>query len=419
MCLQKFLDKYYDSLIKKVTPRPSPRKKAPNVLLLNKQICREAIGLLQTRSLAFDHGIFVLKDVSRVISSNLLQQVTSIEINDIGHPIIRGNILPESWAGYMKLFTNLAHVLAKGHKLKSFIVNFTDSRLAEHMTVCWDADYECGFRDQMRDATDALRKIRGVEKVEIKGINDKHAQELVEIMQSTPRNFMDLPREIRDMVYEYAVDPSDITTSINRSMANWADRDTPFPYPARSTPNVLLINRQISNEAREMLDKKPLVLTFADGNSIKQEAHVPSILQFITRPSLQNVRVLHLSFESWEWIFNLNRRFVSALAASTKLGVMHISFYDRLKDQFIGHGADRYPDRKLNVYFKLLTAVRGLKEVVFKGDLPDCYTKALVAIMTSSPTAGEVLPPLLAIKADGEFEEIDDDQDEREATMVE
>jgi len=56
--------------------------------------------------------------------------------------------------------------------------------------------------------------------------------------------FLDLPAELRNLIYDYA--------------ANWNDHRHNLDKPV-STPTVLLINRQISKEARAVLDKKALI----------------------------------------------------------------------------------------------------------------------------------------------------------------
>ncbi|CAK3801485.1 Hypothetical predicted protein [Lecanosticta acicola] len=413
--IKTIFNRYYASLVRETVKAPLLRKKAPTILLLNKQIYDEAVGILQTRSIIFNHGLLRIPSVKLVISPHLLCQVASLEINDKGHRIIKTGIIQDSWYGYMTLLQQLGKILSAGHKLKSLTIDFGDKRLEEHMTACYHASYDCSFRDGMRGSANAFWDVRGIEKVVIKGLNATHAAQLKARMESTPTGFMNLPREIRDMIYEDALDWSDVTTALVRSMANWANKEKPFPYPRRTTPTVLLINRQIASEARQVLVKKPLHISFPGDHSITQEKHIPNILHFISPATLQQVRALHLDFESWEWIFNINRRFVGALAASAKLETFRLSYRDSLKGSFLALPNQRYPDTKLNAYLKQLAQLRGLKTVVFEGDLPVCYTDALTAIMTSTPRAGEVLPALMAIRGDGSMVGVGH-RDDEEAT---
>jgi len=56
--------------------------------------------------------------------------------------------------------------------------------------------------------------------------------------------FLDLPVELRNLIYDHAADWNDHRHNLDKTV---------------STPTILLINRQISREARAVLDKKALI----------------------------------------------------------------------------------------------------------------------------------------------------------------
>lgn len=81
-------------------------------------------------------------------------------------------------------------------------------------------------------------------------------------------NFLDLPRELRDIVYFYSFNPSGYVKAYKSLFANCTIDFLrgppacayPRPYVARYTPTILLLNRQITSEALIVLYKKPLIL---------------------------------------------------------------------------------------------------------------------------------------------------------------
>ncbi|KAI9687563.1 MAG: hypothetical protein M1822_002173 [Bathelium mastoideum] len=125
------------------------------------------------------------------------------------------------------------------------------------------------------------------------------------------RSFLEFPREIRDIIYDHAANWNDITIHMSRMMEDlrryydpmrrldepyvsddkvFPDSDEPIPsdiedsdleyhpslgrwaripvYPRRSTPTILLLNRQISAETNDVLLKKPLRLTTFESDEI-------------------------------------------------------------------------------------------------------------------------------------------------------
>lgn len=414
--LERYFEKAYEKLLARRVKREHllPQKKAPGIFLVNRQTFREASYLLRKgQHLHFSHGLLKARSLSSVISANILRQISSIDITDIGHPMIKGSILPTSWNGYMTLLRELGEILEDGHNLKALLIDFKDHRLQEHMNHCYDSDYSCGFRDQMHNALQSLRKVRGIGKVTLSGLNPRASRELKWLMEKQRTTFLSLPRELRDIIYEDTMDVSDISTALTRALIkhNHTPRASPFPFPPKTTPTVLLLNKQIHHEALESLQKKPINITFSSNHHIHDEKRIPSILAFVSRPALKHTKSLTLTMESWEWIYTLEPRLVKILAASDLLETFHLTFHDPLKSDMTSLPSQRYPDRTLHAHLKKLTTIRGLKRATFAGDLPVVYTDALAKIMTSKPSVKECeLPKLKAITGDGQVVEIVGDE---------
>ncbi|EME47844.1 hypothetical protein DOTSEDRAFT_69689 [Dothistroma septosporum NZE10] len=408
------LHEYLMSSIKDHRPRkPIARQRTLTVLLLNKQIYAEASDLLMKRGVTFHHGLLTTSTVSEVINPRLLQQVSSIHITDVGHPIIKGRILPESWNGYMRLLEQLGNLLTQGHNLKNLTIKFGDARLREHMTDCVATGHDCGFRDQMRKAINHLRRVHNVQKVTLIGIIPEQALDMQDRMQKPAIGFEDLPRELRDVIWRETVDWPDLSTALVRAMANWPDQRVRFPYPSRSTPKALLLNKQYSSEALQVLRKKPLNITFPGHHNINEQEKVPKIMRFISRQALKNVESININMESWDWVYSINKSLANALATSPYLRKFRLDYRDSLKPSFLTVSNQYYPDNKLHLCLRELKHIRGLEQAIFDGDLPVCYTDALATIMMSDRYTREQLPELKAINVKGEMLIIDDKNEDQ------
>lgn len=411
--LNEFFDKSFARLSANPTSLLSPlapHKRTPNVYLINKQIFREASHLLHKQGVSFHHGLLRHK-LSDVISPAILRQVSFLEITDVGHPMIKAKTMVSSWAGYMKLLRQLGKLLSTGpHNLKKLSIRLDDPRLVEHMTQCHDTPHKCGFRDQMSEALAALGKARGIDEVTLHGLNVHEAAKLKRLLQRPMIPFLSLPLELRQMVYKHTGDWSDSSIILGRAVVQWTDQGMPkrFPFPGRTTPTVLLINKQISAEALDILQKKPLNIVYPQAEFTK-DTHIPSIVAFLSRKSIQHAHTITIDMQCWQWSADLEHRIIGFLATSKKLQHFTLKFRDVLKKAFQASNKPSYPDLRVATSLKVLRSVRGLKTVKFEGDLPDVFTTPLVQIMTSPPSVQlQDLPKLKALLPGGGTEDIDE-----------
>jgi hypothetical protein len=411
---QNILQRYYDEIkdAKDVRKVKSPLiwARCPVILLLNKQTYAEASYLQKKRTLTFDHGMLDLLDIKDFISPHILRTVAHINVNDSGHPLFKSNILAASWMGYIELIEQLARHLAPGHNLESFSFTLDHPELVPHVTKCWNVGYTCGFVNTLLKVCRALRTIRGVRSVTLRGLPEPVCTQLKDHMQSPSLSFLDLPAEIRNQIYSDTLDWSDISKRFNRTMTLWTDKTKMPIYTPLTTPTVLVLNRQITSEALSILHNKPLHLTFPADHNMQMHTHVPNTARFITSRTLQHVKTLILEVKSWEWIYSLDYFLPNFTTGTAALKTLHFHFTDNLKSRFLSSASQHYPDDLLHTSLSTLAKIRGLESVTFDGDLPDCYTGPLARIMRSSAqsvnAAGDEV--LMALTSSGGVVKIDD-----------
>lgn len=121
------------------------------------------------------------------------------------------------------------------------------------------------------------------------------AQELrnADVSLSLPRQsipFTQIPRELRDIVYDYVLNWPD------SNHYKWARPS--IPKPILHTPSILLLNRQVSMEARSRVNRKQFLLCSVPRHlDIRQEKY--DITSFISKTTLQNIPLVTIQIESF------------------------------------------------------------------------------------------------------------------------
>jgi hypothetical protein len=147
----------------------------------------------------------------------------------------------------------------------------------------------------------------------------------------------------------------------------------------------------------------------SQNHNIQKQEKIPSVMGFISRLTLRQAKTINITMESWEWIFNLEERLISALAGSKKLVNFSFCFRDGLKTEFLLNPNQSYPDIKLAEWLSKLTGMRGIPNVTFTGDLPTVYTEPLARIlMGPRRIRRSAWPRLRAINGDGSSVELPD-----------
>ncbi|CEJ54296.1 hypothetical protein PMG11_00615 [Penicillium brasilianum] len=127
-------------------------------------------------------------------------------------------------------------------------------------------------------------------------------------------SFLELPGEIRLIIYAYLLHPNDylsgyrqietmITAHTDRSRGpSCAD---PRYYVERYTPSILLLNKQITSEALDVLHRIPLNLEGTPGTYLAMRQM--DITEFISEELLQNIHyaILRLDFAHKHFVLPL------------------------------------------------------------------------------------------------------------------
>lgn len=407
--IQKILARYYEQIKDVVVEKdvagiesPMIYRETPHLFRINRQIYLESVGLISKRAVTFDHGMLDLANLKDFARPSFWCNLGSITINDSGHKLVKPNMPGVSWIGYTLLITQLAEALAEGHKLKHFEISFVDADAMTHMNDCWDEEYRCGYRDTLKEALNKLRDVRNVGNVTFQGLPRTVMRELKARMESSPTSFLDLPRELRDTIYSYSADWSGISTQIKQNMENWGRRVRNPPRPFLKTPTILLLNRQITSEAEEVLQAKPLNLSLPKLCSNIRCVEQLKIEKFISLDTISQIQHLNLKIKTWGWLPLLTKLF-ECLAptshpdhdATSKLQSFTLHLPDDSNKRLW------FRDKPLNEFDTLkqclyaLRKVRGLKTVTFSGDLPAYLTDPLeIAMLSPVGTSELVLPDL-------------------------
>jgi hypothetical protein len=116
-----------------------------------------------------------------------------------------------------------------------------------------------------------------------------------------------LPPEVRNCIYDAALGWPDLSNlakavlsqpgaTIDQARSEQPLCTIPIPHCCRSTPSLLLLNRQITSEALEVLYRKALVLD-STPPFLQQLARPIDITQFISESTLQNLRFVVLKMD--------------------------------------------------------------------------------------------------------------------------
>lgn len=399
------------------------RKKTPAILLVNRQIFNEAVGMIEKLRISFHHGLFAHDSITRVVSESVLQRVSLIILTFKGHKVLQSNILGESWHGQMRLIRDLGDILTKDHKLKTLTIDITDPEMTIHTQSCWySPSAKCDFRDHLMDAFEHLQGVRGVGCVTLKGFPEKVAIDLKASMEKKKIGFFGLPGEIRNIIYGYCVDLSIVNKQFNKyttARARWYQKavevrnPNPDPVePTLGTPSILLVNKRITNEVLYIIRNQALSITFPGDRTIQHQPQIPRLLSFITPTTVQHLSHISLRLETWEWVYGLEALF-SALTQKHSLKSFHFYLKDCLKQKFLHGMHTEYPDGRLHGGLKLLRSIRGIKDVKIEGDLPEVHAGPLRETMMGEVRAKKV-PKLMAMTRAGGVTEVEEEAEDEE-----
>lgn len=114
----------------------------------------------------------------------------------------------------------------------------------------------------------------------------RRAGQWIRPVQSLSALFLDLPRELRDLIYDFALDWNEI----DKTIAEFQDSPPSHIRVTLSTPTILLLCRQITDEALPVLRNKPLVIRRALAGGFPDPLGRRTLTSFISARTLQQVK---------------------------------------------------------------------------------------------------------------------------------
>lgn len=149
--------------------------------------------------------------------------------------------------------------------------------------------------------------------------------------------FLKLPGEIRNLIYDYLLEPPDLKRLFAIHLRKWQKMEDLWTQSHRPsvcffsprvdalvTPAILLLNRQISLEAVSFLRAKPLVISSPPPRSA-QLGRDSWITEFISEPTLRKlhhvVLEMDLSLHSW---FDTIETLFEVWGPDNKLKSLHV-----------------------------------------------------------------------------------------------
>lgn len=377
------VDKYFEfytnlivlSGLPKSTPPPGCCRTCPGIILVNREIYQESRDILYNTPIFLTHGI-LHANLHDVISANLLRNITNMTITDAGVDLTDSK-LNITFHGVQHLLRQLSHILQDGHSLKKFKFLVKAEDFNWHLKNCTSSTVPCGIRHFVDGFKNTIATIRGIKCVIIEAdMTEEFKATVIKQMTSEPKALFSLPLKVREKIYSYAADLDDG----NKALENFMDKiDTAdkLDYPTLTTPNVLLINRQIHEEALQVILNKPLIIR----GVVPAQLNPDSFFKFFGRNIIQRVRYLALDLQEWRYV-SLISDLAKALKEKNNLAEFHLRFEDDMEASSAYEDCC-YPDQSLADLLYPLSTLRGIPRVSFSGSLPECFTFPLKESMMS------------------------------------
>lgn len=380
---------------------PKVKTAVPTILLLNREIYNEAVGVLRSKPLLLTHGLFKA-NLKSVIAPDTLRQVTHLVLTDHvgGVDIMEERLAPWCFSGLARLCMQLVDVLKGGHSLKKLEFHFNKASLQQHVERCWQLDRGCDMRRWLQGIASHLRLVHGIDKVIITGYMPESLKaDLGQTLQAPRCPLLRLPLDVRAKIFGMAADWNEGPARLQQDNINLVS-SVNGKFVTMTTPTVLLLNRQFAVEALEVLHKTPLVIYCqhtAWGHEIRS-----AMTQYISASTLQKVTDLTIALYHWDWLDGLKDVF-RLLQQGHSLQCFHLHL-DDMHAADIVHAGHCYPDRQVAEAMVPITKIRGIPHVTITGNLPACYTDSLVEMMQAPAGSGNL--PLYAASKSRMIEEL-------------
>ncbi|KAH0345138.1 hypothetical protein KCU81_g4500, partial [Aureobasidium melanogenum] len=358
-------------------PAPAVKKVCPSILLTSKEITEEALPFLYKTPLNLSFGI-LKAHLQDLIAPELLRKLHHINISDAG---ARHLDTPphHCFSGLCYTCVELAVILRPGHSLKSFTMDYASPYLSVHLKECLNDDgRQCGIKSWNRNLLRSLKELHNIEKVSVAiELPEKVKQELVSSMKGPACGFLSLPLHVRQKIYGYAADPNDGANALSRATKALAFNQDP-DFKETTTPTIFLINKQINEEASDIIYSKPFVIKdlypMVNMTFLKLD-------DFFSRYTFKKVQHLELHLTDHNHLSMLHT-IASVLRYRRKknpLKSLTLHFVEPRSKRLILAVNEYYPDNPIYVCMRSLNYLRGCVEnVSITGSMPECFTAPII-----------------------------------------
>ncbi|KAH0015465.1 hypothetical protein KCU78_g8177, partial [Aureobasidium melanogenum] len=358
-------------------PAPDVKKVCPSILLISKEITEEALPILYKTPLNLSFGI-LRAHFQDLIAPELLRKLRCINISDTG---VRNLNHPphHCFSGLCYAFVELAVILRSGHSLKSLTLDYASSYLSVHLKECLNDDRrECGIKSWNRNLLRSLKELHNIEKVSVAiELSEEVKQNLVSSMKGPACSFLSLPLHVRQKIYGYAADPNDGSHALQRATKDLAFNEDP-DFQEKTTPTIFLLNKQINEEASEVIYNKPFVIKdlypMVNMTFLKLD-------DFFSRYVFKKVQHLELHLTDHNHLSMLYT-ITSVLKRRRKnnlLKSLTLHFSEPRSKRLILAVNEYYPDNAVYVCMRSLNYLRGcVDKVSITGSMPECFTAPII-----------------------------------------
>ncbi|KAK6006907.1 hypothetical protein QM012_005915 [Aureobasidium pullulans] len=372
-------------------PAPEVKKACPSILLVSKDITEEALPFLYKTPLNLSFGILRahLKDL---IAPELLRKLRYINISDAG----ARHLSPpphHCFSGLCFAFVEFAAILRPGHSLKSLTLDYASPYLSVHLRDCLHDDHkECGIKSWTRNLLRALRELHNIEEVSVSiELSEDVKRDLVSSMKGPARRFFSLPLHVRQKIYGYAADVNDGAYALQRATKQLAFNQDP-DFKEKSTPTIFLLNKQINEEASEVIYSKPFIIKdlypMVNSTFLKlDDFFANAIFKKIQHLELHLTDHNHLSM-LYPIAGTLRRR-----RKNSPLRSLHLHFSEPRSKRLILVVNEYYPDNAIYACMRNLNYLRScVDNVSITGSMPECFTAPIIHNMGLKSLNEQAMP---------------------------
>ncbi|KAK8189088.1 hypothetical protein HDK77DRAFT_427601 [Phyllosticta capitalensis] len=293
--VQDVVNKHYEAHITDDGYIPWSDLYTPAILLVNKQIYREARFVLHRQVLTIPHSTTPNADITDVISRPLLQKLRKVNITrDLSHG---ENHVWCDMLEYFQLIKSAVGIWDEQHHLQELTIDLHADVVLTHLDVC-PASGHCYFLDEIKMLVEAITTLRGIKKVHIGGFLAPHAKNALELMSLPPAYLLKAPAKVRQRIIGYVLDWNDANSALvnaNRSIDGPDPERLTRMAPPLTTPSLLLTNKQLLKEADRYLKDRPFTISAPPPRSTAPGTKIDN---FIAKYTLQHVEHLRLDIHS-------------------------------------------------------------------------------------------------------------------------